>query len=283
MSHFTVLVVTDEFPEEEVLGKALQPFHEFECTGTDDQYVVDRDITEEFLAEHEKHKDDYATVQEFAEQWYSYKVVPAGTPPTLSHTHKYGYVQQLADGTIKVIDRTNPNKKWDWWVVGGRGSGVFLDQQGNRVDSIRKDAIDIEGMQAAAEQKTREQHSSILEKCPGITFDWKPWKTVYEECESNADKASELYNAQPQIKQLKKAGIWDADDFLPSLEHRVGEARRDVCSTFAVLMNGEWMQRGRMGWWACVSDENENWPEAWRKIWDTIRGDQYVTIVDCHI
>lgn len=51
MSHFSVLVVTKDEPADDVLSAALQPFHEFECTGTDDQYVVDVDKTEEVLVE----------------------------------------------------------------------------------------------------------------------------------------------------------------------------------------------------------------------------------------
>ncbi len=40
MSHFTVLVIGDN-PEEQ-----LAPYHEFECTGLDDQYVMDLDETQ---------------------------------------------------------------------------------------------------------------------------------------------------------------------------------------------------------------------------------------------
>lgn len=52
MSHFAVLVVTDERPTEEVLRPILQPWHEFECTGTDDEYVRDVDVTEEARKEY---------------------------------------------------------------------------------------------------------------------------------------------------------------------------------------------------------------------------------------
>jgi hypothetical protein len=48
MSHFTVLVVGDN-PEEQ-----LAPYHEFECTGYDDEYIVDFDITDEVKASYEK-------------------------------------------------------------------------------------------------------------------------------------------------------------------------------------------------------------------------------------
>jgi hypothetical protein len=47
MSHFTVIVVGENVAEQ------LQPFHEFECTGIDDQYVVNVDRTEEFRAAYE--------------------------------------------------------------------------------------------------------------------------------------------------------------------------------------------------------------------------------------
>ena len=283
MSHFTVLVVTDEKPTEEVLSKALQPFHEFECTGVDDRYIVDRDITEEFLAEHERHKEDYATVEAFADAWYSYEMVPAGTPPSLAKTHKYGYVQQFADGTIKVIDRTNPNKKWDWWTVGGRWSGKFMDRAGHNLNQILKSEIDLDAMMAAAEKQVREEHSDLLAKCPGLTFSWMPWSEVREAHKDNIDVARDVYHAQPEIEMLKKAHIWECDEFLVPLEKRVEDARKYVCGTFAVLKDGEWIEKGRMGWWACVSDEKENWPEIFARVWESIRDDQWVSMVDCHI
>lgn len=47
MSHFPVIVVIPERPTQESLAAALQPYHEFECTGTDDQYVQTIDVTAE--------------------------------------------------------------------------------------------------------------------------------------------------------------------------------------------------------------------------------------------
>lgn len=48
MSHFAVMVIG-----EDVEGQ-LAPFHEFKCTGLDDQYVQDIDKTEEYLAEYKR-------------------------------------------------------------------------------------------------------------------------------------------------------------------------------------------------------------------------------------
>lgn len=46
MSHFSVLVVGDNVEDQ------LAPFHEFECTGEDDQYIQEIDQTEEARAEY---------------------------------------------------------------------------------------------------------------------------------------------------------------------------------------------------------------------------------------
>jgi hypothetical protein len=48
MSHFPVLVVTKTGSQEE-LENALQPFHEYECTGVNDEYVIFVDETAELL------------------------------------------------------------------------------------------------------------------------------------------------------------------------------------------------------------------------------------------
>jgi hypothetical protein len=53
MSHFSVLVVTNE-PGRAALATALQRYHEFECTGIDDEYVQTIDITAQL-------REEYAT------------------------------------------------------------------------------------------------------------------------------------------------------------------------------------------------------------------------------
>ena len=47
MSHFTVAVITKNNPTNEELNKVLQPYHEYECTGFKDQYVVPVDETDD--------------------------------------------------------------------------------------------------------------------------------------------------------------------------------------------------------------------------------------------
>lgn len=53
MSHFLVMVIGDD-PDYQ-----LAPFHEYECTGQDDEFVVTLDKTEECRAEYEAEEDTY--------------------------------------------------------------------------------------------------------------------------------------------------------------------------------------------------------------------------------
>jgi hypothetical protein len=52
---------------------------------------------------------------------------------------------------------------------------------------------------------------------------------------------------------------------------------------FAILTpDGEWLERGRMGWFASVSNEKEDWPEIATKVLEKYK-DYNVTVLDVHI
>lgn len=119
MSHFTVLVIGDDVDEQ------LAPFHEFECTGIDDEYVQNIDKTTEIKdeytgADHER----YPNFREYVKDYYGHEELASGETP--SGKHMYGYTEIDNDGdVVKVIERTNPNAKWDWYQIGGRWAGAF--------------------------------------------------------------------------------------------------------------------------------------------------------------
>lgn len=141
MSHFTVLVIGAN-PEQQ-----LQPFHEYESTGIEDEFVKDIDITDEARAAFVEHGEADQPFEQFAEDWYGY--------------------EPRADG--KVIKRTNPNSKWDWYQIGGRWSGLLKLKPGangvvgerglmgshfaegaDRADQAIKGDVDFEGMRDEA-------------------------------------------------------------------------------------------------------------------------------------
>jgi len=56
-------------------------------------------------------------------------------------------------------------------------------------------------------------------------------------------------------------------------------------TTFAVILpDGKWYEKGEMGWWACVSNEEAEWGEKYKeRFLDNADPEWILTIVDCHI
>lgn len=373
MSHFTVLVIGPD------VDKQLAPYHEFECTGTDDEFVQDIDQTSEFYAEfaegncsryrdaagilHDPYGDEFyreMTADEVAkigrvagtgcghgvtwtskdwndgrgyrakvhflpegweevtvprkqveafetwlEDYHGKKIVVFGQEPDLSGEHKYGYAQLGADGKVaKIVDRTNPNKKWDWYQVGGRWTGKLLlkDRALGTVgraglmtdpaapgyaDQAKKGDIDLEQMRNDAGAKAHAFWRSTREITGGQSWEtWEDTRTRYPDIA----RAREEYNSQPAIEMLKASGNkayqWDLDDDL-SLDEGVFVARKRAaaCTFFAYLKDGQWEERGRMGWFASVSDEvsEAQWHERFNRMIDVLPENTLLTVVDCHI
>lgn len=255
MSHFTVLVVTDT-PEQ--VEKVLQPFHEYECTGIEDQYVVDVDKTEEvneWLAkevyygkDRETQKWDYHYNEEQAKenlQNYSACPIQKGTFASYFMAAKLNADKEIEDyfdyekrGNA-WFRRTNPNAKWDWWVVGGRWSGLLKLKPG----------------------------SNGAKGDPGLLGS-----------QYDANGADQAFKRNVDFKSRM-----DVAEEKASREDYIAEERADSVATFAILMDGKWMEKGKMGWWACVSGEDENWTGKFHEILDSIPDDKLLTVVDCHI
>lgn len=354
MSHFTVLVIGDD-PE-----KQLAPYHEFECTGVDDEYIQDIDKTEELRKEFEERTverlrapdgtlhsffndagnwrpefsqpdpekydptrrkrfvpEGYEVVEipakqvesfaDFIEGWSGQKIVSFGNEPDLEEEHKYGYV--LIDASaqvVKVIDRTNPNKKWDWYALGGRWTGFFTLKPGRRgetgrpglmteaagpgkADAARKCDIDFTAMRDAAEQKARARYRRFFSLLEGAPLP-KTWAAVRAEHGDNISAARDAYHAQPGIKAIQKDDDlrWADDvgeEFGCTEDEHAEKARDRAISTFAVVKDGKWFEKGRMGWWACVSDEKEQdiWNREVAKLLDSVSSDTLLSVYDCHI
>ena len=121
MSHYTVLVIGKN-PE-----KQLAPYHEYECDGEDDEYIQDIDETESKIKEFEKDhskvsKGDYSKYETFEQYLTEY----CGIKEKGGEEDKWGYYEKDKKGNIiKVINRTNPNSKWDYYRLGGRWNGFF--------------------------------------------------------------------------------------------------------------------------------------------------------------
>ena len=193
-------------------------------------------------------KSRYKDFETFLEDWY-------GTEEKDALTGRYGYW-------------VNPNAKWDWYQLGGRWANMLKMKKGRwadmlnagkdpipeYVDSALLKEIDFEGMESEA----REKYSSLYDKA---------------------------------MEELAKAdkGIPNSVFWRYSIEE--GESKEDFVnrssafSTFAVLKNRKWYEKGEMLYWAMVKDEKnaEDWDRQFKALLGSLSPDTKISIYDCHI
>jgi len=361
MSHFSCLVIGNNVETQ------LAPFHEFECTGTDDQYVVDVDKTEEARAEYEKsttrrlrdsqgklhepwsdqfYRDptpneaksigpiagsgcgdgmswssrdwndgrgyrtkiqfipegwteeeaENSEIQSFAEwveEYESKSIVPHGSQPDLKEKHKYGYaIADEAGNVIKVINRTNPNKKWDWWQEGGRYSRRLLLKNGTRVNTARKGDVDFFGLERDAASDALNDYllaRTCIDQHPAI----ETWEIIRERNGDNIQAARDEYHAQPLIKAFDefnrklsyKFGLDGPEEFLVTREQYLQDAVDRAFTFYSTVKDQQWAQKGEMGWFGMASNEmtQSEWNAKFKAMIAELPDDAILTVVDCHI
>jgi len=301
MSHFSVLVITKTPGEVE---SVLQPFHEYECTGTKDQYVVWVDQTKEMETEFnektipmifqdgkmlcrkwnaEDHNLDVNNLPVNCEiKDTLMKEIYASIVEMAIHYHGYDEDNFRADKIGRV---TNPNSKWDWWVIGGRWSDFLHLKSGGKADQAQKKDIDFEAPKQEARARAKESYARAKTALGSLTF--IGWDEVRDKkFPGEIDKARDFYKDQEAIKALRaefKSPWLECDDFLLDEETYLHNAELSSISTYAVIKDGKWLAHGEMGWWGLSSDENDSWQKDFGTILDSIPEDMFLTVVDCHI
>lgn len=395
MSHFAVLVIGDD------VDKALAPFHEFECTGLNDEYVKEVDQTEEALEDYQKdtnkmilcpdgekicfydfrfyrepteeeskeighmggagaangliwasndwedgkgyrtkvhfipegHEEmevdtkDVQTFAEFVSDYYGRKLVKHDEKPDVEEDgeHKDGYAQLDENGDVlKVVNRTNPNARWDWFAIGGRWRGYFRVKfpisirdvvvgdcgglhdkkpESGYADQLRIKDIDFEGEETKVTEKSTKRFAEwneLLKKHDPDhkTKTWTHFRLLADD-EANSmtyDEARDAYNSQPLMKVLSKPemrdttfggfyGCCQVDDMGFDRRKYVNKELDRMFVTFALVKDGEWYEKGKMGWWGMSSDEmeQETWNSKFNELLKGLPEDTIVTLVDCHI
>ena len=218
----------------------------------------------------------------------------------------------------------NPNAKWDWYQLGGRWNGFFKlchtpdkmlpnhkvgapgifnePAQLGRADQAIKGDIDFDSMYNEAETNARNKYKKVLTSFGGTIpqLDWK-WTDRIDDAVKlgTVDELSKAYNEQPAVKlqtelRQKLMNLKDPDRdfiFLDIANYQCTEdeyalhARNAVIVTFAVIKDGKWYERGKMGWWEVVSDEKQStdWQAEFTKLLDALPDDTLLSVYDCHI
>lgn len=234
------------------------------------------------------------TFMDWAVDYYGYDVIPPKAQRE-GVQGKYGWICNCGDGGIYdvwVVRRTNPNKHWDWWVKGGRWKNMLaLVGTGRYVNQARKDQIDWEAMRSKKANAAREEHRKARTVIAGREVpNWSAMLGgVGQKSHEELDAIHVAYNTNPVVSDLRAAEIWDFGKgyarFDCTEDEYANRAARNAISTFAVVKDGQWYERGSMGWWGVVSGEmgEDEWNWRWEELVMGLPGDALLTIVDCHI
>lgn len=282
MSHFPVLVIGNN-PEE-----LLQPYHEYECTGCNDEYVQDIDITDEVLFDIENANGNIAEV--LSNHGLENCIVESESEVFIDDDHKYGYAIVKDGKLIKAVRRTNPNKKWDWYELGGRWSNFFKLKSGGFADSATKSDIDFDGMANDAKSQAKAEYARFSSLMLGMEFP-KSWSEMKaEQGQLSHDELREKYHAQPAVKVINSSDMapWMEcafDYYGKSEESFIEKQAAKAFVTYAMLQGDEWSARGEMGWFGISNDNvsEREWSQHVLSFIHELPDDALLSIYDCHI
>ena len=315
MSHFSLLVITNEEPTNETLKHTLQPFHEFECTGADDQYVQTIDVTKDALDSYNRsttrmvrmpdgglvdayderfyreptpeeaahinsHRGatrefsydsrdwedglgyrpkvrqfpdgseevDLPVIQvtpfaQWAADYYEYHVVQSVLDLDTKDRDKYGYILANDNGSYSVFKRTNPNRKWDWWQIGGRWTGAYAHGYDPAKDPRNIEECNLCGGTGRRDDKIAKEHrltdpSYTCNGCDGKGVSVK-WPTQWARVPSDSTQRKNINVQAIRDEAATKAGErWDA--FYALASNTTWTPWRELTANSASWTGEEW-------------------------------------------
>lgn len=288
MSHFTVLVIGDD-PESQ-LERYDENISVEEYSDGDVSDHEKKDFMEHYANEDgAKGLDFDAMYAMFGGRWNGHR------------WHKDD------DNIWRSYTTYNPDSKWDWYSLGGRWTGYFkLKDKGvgitgcpgimtkpaddGWVDQARICDIDFDVMSDKDEKDAGERYDKISNIIGPHLDTFKPWSMFVERIknkEYDIDCAREMYHEQPLIKALEDADehFVEIEKFICTRDEYTKRARRSAISTFAVVKDGEWYQKGEMGWWGMTSNEidQDEWNKRFNELIDGLPENTVLSLYDCHI
>lgn len=158
--------------------------------------------------------------------------------------------------------------KWDWWVVGGRWTG-YLDPSYDPY----KDERNYSPCKFC--EGTGVTTKAVADKYPG--YGPNVGKPCIQ-CTTDWDGTAKPFPGRSLNLQLVGH---ESDDGLTVRE----VLERGIEPAFAIVTpDGEWHEKGEMGWFGMTTDEKAD--EAWAQEWHdllVLHQHCFATIVDCHV
>lgn len=300
MSHYTVTVVGPSNYDE--LQEALAPFNEDIEVKPYRQYDV-------WIPKDLRTKEPKEIAKELSKRW--------------GEDEDYRYDPDK--NAVYTISTYNPDSKWDWWTLGGRwqgslpikdgieikpnqigGSGVFGNgsMYDRGVDMVQIKDIDFDFLVKEATEKANAEYDrwEIYLKALEVKDLGDPllWISDLNTDHLNNKTASQLFKAYRELyhsdetvvlfKELVDSKPFgsDANSFygLERSEYIERAAAKAKTLSFATLVDGEWIEPGKMGWWgmdSSTSDSKLEFQDWYAKMLSNQDPETWISIVDCHI
>lgn len=199
-----------------------------------------------------------------------------------------GKTNEIRKAIVQMVETVNtPKSKLPEYVTGTPGLMTEPAEKGYADQLLLKD-IDLNAMFEESRAKAKKTYKRAHELIAGEPF--VRWNKVKDEMFPNdIEKARDFYNTQPPVKRFyesKDFGIFDSPDKydIPEIDY-VKRAEDGTLSTFAVLKDGKWYEKGEMGWWGMVSNEQDQdeWNTQVTKLINGLPEDTLISLYDCHI
>lgn len=260
MSHFAVMVIGN-------IEEQLAPFQENNMEDCPEKYLKFKVYDHDSKIRWFNSKED--AVKEFGE----------------SHIEEEGFWE-------------NPNAKWDWYMIGGRYSDRLLHKNGKWCNFLYKKDLDIDKMKEIAKQEASDFFQKVENafngKIPEVEKKWEEF--LSDESLPSMEDKRKAYHSQESIINFNKIRTedknkdlfgfpFDYEDFIKEKNKYVENEVESSLTFFAFLKDGEWNEKGEMGWWGMVSNEksDKEFNKAFNKCIESLNDDDLITIVDCHI
>ena len=309
MSHFTVMIIGDS-PEEQ-----LAPFNEHIEMDEYEKEPVSEIDKQRFIKCYTKAQEGRSYgVQSESKAEANAKLSFDDLYDEFKHDWNTGSWKKNKDGIFVEVSTYNPKSKWDWYQLGGRwsrmlklkkdakginGSPSFstkeqIPKEGYADSALLKD-IDFEGMIKEAEKEARKRYNKVLNLCEGeIPTVEVLWDELFDEegKHKDLDNKRDFYFDQPSIKYFneKCAGKkvrYNLEEFQISKKEYITDAAKTALSisVFSLLKNGTWYEKGKIGWFASVSDakKTSDWSDEIIQHLKEVDGNTLISIYDCHI
>ena len=144
----------------------------------------------------------------------------------------------------------NPDAKWDWWTEGGRWDNWLITNDWRKCNRCKVKDLSLDNMRI------------------NEMMDRAKWYVKETEVSKREHKKPFFWNykKKPTIKQYI-------------------EGANCPVAPFAILHDGNWMEKGEMGWWGISDDKytEENWAKFFKDFIEKLDPETEITIVDCHI